>query len=572
MKNNNTLGTDNRKTILIHYLFFLVIIWLAYFFSFRGFGLYEDDYWFVGKPDNLTFQGLLNLLGENILNIEGGQGRIIGFTVPQLLTFLSYKVGGLGGVYILGSLIVFLNSVLVFQFARRFLPITVAALATILFILYPADTTKPLLVHIYQLQLSLIFVLLALNQYAAGRKILAFILALCSLLTYESAFLLFLTVPLFVEVWNKQLGRKFILHMAICFIILFCLFIIRKLLGETRAGEVEGVETAKMAVMSLFIGPIVSAYAFIHAIIEALASIGLLKWILFLSLIILTTGVILSDKISFPDEKIRNQIKFPFISITIEGEKLFSRLIRLIIASTIMLCFSYLFAFTHYPPNILHGRSTSVHLAGSVAGSLLAALIIYFVFYLFKENKAIRVVLYATTILILSLLLSRGYLIQHDFKESWKEQKTFWREIVKLTPDAKENTLILVDVKNQREDLKNIQTYSWPIPDIYNLIVSFDTSWNPVPKVAVIGNSFPDSLYCDKNGTYFVPVYPFMFDDREKVYLEDGNIIYLEFAEGKAARIDTTLNCDSCVVRTLPVNNTIKEPWKLNSVGYMLLK
>jgi hypothetical protein len=77
-----------------------------------------------------------------------------------------------------------------------------AAVGAAMFCLFPADTTKILLTHDFQLQPALTFALLASLAYAAHRRWLAYPLAACALLSYENAFLALFALPLLLRRWD----------------------------------------------------------------------------------------------------------------------------------------------------------------------------------------------------------------------------------------------------------------------------------------------------------------------------------------------------------------------------------
>ncbi len=564
-------GNFTRLNIYI-YLFLYLIIWLAYFLLIKDYGLYEDDTRYIADPANLDFRGFLELIKYNMLNIEGGQGRIIGFSVPHFLAYLSYNMAGLTGTYFLGTLIILLNAILVYRFVLKILPIEFAILASLFYILYPADTAKILLVHLYQLQLSLTFTLLALNLYLSGKRTASFILAFCSLLTYEVAFLPFLVVPLFSEKWSIRLLRKQILHGIIIIGFFAIIFISRKLLGENRVSEMEGNNMIYNFIMSLIIGPVISAYTFLLAVVEVLINFRNLVFIFL-------TGLILFGSFSYfinyrlksignaGDTKEEHELSLASPNRT---GLLNIPILQLIIAAILMLISSYLLALVRFPPSAVHGRATSVHLASSVSGSILAAIIIYFVFTFFTKRN-FRIALNTLIVLFLALLLSRGMLIQRDYAKSWTIQKSFWTELISKCPDIKESTILLVHAGDPSFGIENIYTLSWSLPEVISKILKFDPGWKSPPKVVAESMNYDGKLYHDGDGIFFIPDYPFLFEDREKVYLEDENIIYLNLSEKGLSRIDTTFTIDSTIVRSSTVNpDSIIDFQKHNVAKYYL--
>jgi hypothetical protein len=456
------------------------------------------------------------------------------------MAYIMFQLGGIVGVYVFGTLILLFNAILLYRFASKFIPVGFAVLASLLYILYPADTAKPLLTHIYQLQLSLAFLLIALNQYVSGRRILSYILALGCLLTYEVAFLPFLVAPLFTYRWENKLIRRQVIHAFVCLGFLVIIFISRKLLGENRASELTSESIPKQFILSLLIGPAISAYAFILAILEVIGNFRSLVTI-FLAGIVLFT---LAGYFILQRQRREKQEERPAIISDVQ----------LLIASFLMLISSYLLAFTRFPPSAVHGRATSVHLASSVAGSLLAAIIIYLL-YTWITNKNMRKIIYVGTILLLSALMSRGFLIQNDFVKSWKTQKIFWSEFMEECPDLENGTIILVEADSSVYETPNIYTFSWSFPEVLSVMLKFDPAWEYPPKVLVEGNHFDGKLYTDSAGIFLEPHYSFLFEDREKVYLENEKVIYLKFIDYNLARLDTNLIVRSDTLHTSILNS-----------------
>ena len=94
------------------------------------------------------------------------------------------------------------------------MPVAPAAVGAAVFCLFPADTTKILLTHDFQLQPSLTFALLAGLAYAAGRRPLAYVVSAGALLSYENGFLALFALPLFVRRWDRSLPRALLVHAA----------------------------------------------------------------------------------------------------------------------------------------------------------------------------------------------------------------------------------------------------------------------------------------------------------------------------------------------------------------------
>jgi hypothetical protein len=151
--------------------------------------------------------------------------------------------------------------------------------------------------------------------------------------------------------------------------------------------------------------------------------------------------------------------------------------------------------------------------------------------------------------------MSRGFLIQNDFVKSWKTQKIFWSEFMEECPDLENGTIILVEADSSVYETPNIYTFSWSFPEVLSVMLKFDPAWEYPPKVLVEGNHFDGKLYTDSAGIFLEPHYSFLFEDREKVYLENEKVIYLKFIDYNLARLDTNLIVRSDTLHTSILNS-----------------
>src|SRR5215471_5994583 len=215
------------------------LVWLAQFHHFQDFGLYEDDYWFISQAMGKNWDYLARRFVTAFTTLP--QGRPFGFFLPDLFSFLGDKLGGLAGIYLLGFLVVTLNTYLCYRLLRTRVPIAPAAFGAAVFCLSPADPTKILLTHDFQLQPSLTFALLSALAYTAGRKPLAYVISVGALLSYENGFLALFALPLFAaRRWDRCLLREQIKHALILAAIVVGAVGVRYVFGESRATSSAG--------------------------------------------------------------------------------------------------------------------------------------------------------------------------------------------------------------------------------------------------------------------------------------------------------------------------------------------
>src|SRR5262249_51996995 len=202
------------------------------------------------------------------------QGRPFGFFLPDLLSFIGDKIAGLAAIYVLGLCVVTLNTFLCYRLLRTRVPLAPAAVGAAVFCLFPADTTKILLTHDFQLQPSLTFALLAGLAYAAGRAWLAYVVAAGALLSYENGFLALFALPLLVRPWGPTMRRELIRHVLILVGIVALVVVLRLVVGETRATASAGsaADLVPRMVGSLVVGPLRSLAATVYQPLRALPS------------------------------------------------------------------------------------------------------------------------------------------------------------------------------------------------------------------------------------------------------------------------------------------------------------
>jgi hypothetical protein len=532
--------TDTKRIVdnkAIFFVFLLIIAFTAYFFHFRKFGFYEDDYWLAGIPANANFRELLDFIKSGLVNFERNQGRYAATILPFLLTFVVFKAGGMYFLYIFGMLLVTLNAYLVYIIIRKGFPEFIAFTAAIIYLLYPSDTTKGLLVHIYHLQFSVVFTLTGMILYLNNRKIAGFFLAFVSLLFYESAFLPFIFVPFLAYLeWDKKMWLRVIYHWVIIGILFLALFIFRKSLGEKVVNELQLFDLVKKTLLSLVKGPVIAMWAFIKAPADTLIKLRTtLPYFLVAAVFTVTFVLLRSAGIKFSDKWVgglKGEGKLLKGEINMNEE--FSYVLKAFIVGILILVAGYVFAITHYPPVDLKGRGTSVHLGGTFGGALAVSAVIYFIFFIISPGfwrKAFIVFIG----LYIALLTAYGSIIQKDYMVSWDYQKKFWKKIVEVCPDLGDRTVIFVNDKNESQT-QYIISDSWACPIILDNLFKFPADWERSPKLQVIKDSIAAKLYTEDSVLAYEPRFPFLFDVDKKVALENGKVIFLEYSGNTMSR------------------------------------
>jgi hypothetical protein len=463
--NNRLKSTQFLNTLII--LFLAIIIWVAHFWGVSHFGLYEDDYNFVGKPVSTNFNGLIELVTSVWLGFK--QGRPLGFSCSYILSFIGFNIAGMTGVYFCGYLVILSNTLLFYWLIWRLSESRqLATIGGLAFCLFPADTTATFLTHSLGLYCSITFFLLAIHAYLSDQRWLAYLAITASLISYETCFPLFLIVPLLKHKWDLRIVNRLIKHAVTLGTILTISIIIRKLVGESRMVELNPLVALGIASWHTMIGPFISLGMYLYRPIYTLANwrselfILVPIWMMLIWVILERLG---SSKIDSYVRTVSNKI--------IPRSQLW-------VVSIIML-------FLAYPLTIIlkvediDGRASRVHLAAIIGGSILCALGGDRLLSISKNNVQKRLVLFGLAT-IFALLVGFGLIVQNDYRTAWAKQQNFLTSIIKLCPDMVEGTSIFVE----RDDLHNssqIMAYSWTMPTMLDRIYEFPNQWQVIPRI-----------------------------------------------------------------------------------------
>ena len=477
-------GGRLRAVVLQHeswstFLLIGVVSWIAQFHHFRDFGLYEDDYWFISEAMGKDPSYLVARFVKVFTTLP--QGRPFGFFVPDLLSWIGDRLGGLPAIYLVGFLLVVLNSFLFGRLLRTRMPPLVAAIGGLAFCLFPADTTKFLLIHDFQLQPSLTFVLLASLAYVRGWLPVAYLTSIGSLLAYENGFLPFFALPLLVRRWDRRTWPELARHAALLLVILAAAVAARFLVGEDRATTSVGSvgEILPRLLGSMIIGPVRALAVFAYGPFKAvpgwdaetvLLAVGsaIALWRLPLAL---GEGTGEGSVAAAPPSPAAARRPLPW------GEVL-----QIAAAGAVMLCLAYALAFTHFPPNAVVGRGTSVHLGATIGASVLFATGAWVVLRLAPEV--------APALLASYLAVAIGYqlTIARDFIHAWQIERAFWQDVAACCLDLEDGTVLLYELDPAGPQTTFIFPNSWADALVLDETFRFPSSWSTPPRLFSLTN------------------------------------------------------------------------------------
>jgi len=514
------------------------VIWVSHFVLFRSLGLYEDDYAIVSEGLGWT---LGDLRGYMRVIATWPEGRPLHYLLPHVLAFLAGQAGGLSTAYILAYVVQAANAFLFYWLLRR-LGLTKGALpGALAFGLFPADTTHTLLVHAFGQHTSLTFLLVAVHLFLSDKRSLAYLSSVGSLLTFESAYMVFLAVPLLSQPWDRRLLKAMLRHAAIWLSLLGLAVLVRIVVGEERMmtlGSSPGSVTLALShiVIALWMGPAVSLASF-----WAGPAWTLTHWRWELSVVFSACFVLCL--LSFghwrsgagaarPESHALPHIELFHLSHNLalsDGQR---QAIRLALVSLPMISIAYGLSFTHFPPTVTYGRLTSVHLAATFGAALLFASVWAFLLDIDRPRWVGPMVTGLLSV-YLSVLVAYRFAIQLDFRQAWANQRQFWTQVVALCPDLNNRTMIFVP-NHDLATTRFILTHSWADPIVLPQLYGYGRDWAHAPRLFVVPVDWTQSVV--REGQQLLWQVPAATWEPHWEALPDGNIILLEMEGGRLVR------------------------------------
>ena len=494
----------------------VLTVGVSHFFLAPYLGYYGDDYAHFTPGVNGTFSSLLHRV-EYCLQLP--QGRPLHFFATGAMSFISGNLGGIHAAYVLALLVTSCTGVVFYLLLKRaFGSERLALIGTLAFCLHPALTTHPYLMHSFGQWTSLLSALLALLSYVTGKKTLAYVLAVTSLLNQESYFFLLFAAPLLVPKRNRPLLRELAQNAAILVGMILADYALRALVGESRTVQFQGhgIGIIKRLIAAPVMGPVASLLLFIYQPLSAMFHWTAEMTAVFLGSLVPLLLVLL------------RWLGGPLATVTdhtqpIDSSSAFwqSRS-RVLLAGVVLLVLSYVTSFTHWPPLAIRGQGTSVHGAGTVGAAIVFACVCCAILDFARRHGWQRIAI-AGMAVYFALLVTFGFSIQLDFKQSWENQRWFWSSVVEACPDLTSGTIVFVD----NTDLPNtyfIPSNSWADAIILGQVFDFPPDWQPPRVFAVNFAGIGDFVLADtmpwpvENAKYVEWHYP----------LDPQNVILLE--------------------------------------------
>lgn len=482
-----------RKYRFITFWLCVAIATFAYYFKVSGFGLYEDDFVFVGVP--ISFSSLNDLwLAIFHEMVHWPEGRPLGFILPLVFSYLGEQAfHSLVGLYFFGWLLFSICLYSLFTFSRYlFDDVKFCFLVTLIFALWPADTNKALLTHTYILYPSLTFFLFSFICHFRNKKMSSSILLMLSFLTYESTVALALIVPVtnfFIERTTKitisrnekirTLCRDYV---RISAVILLYIFSRTYFFHETRVWNTESdiSDLFMKMVDCLYLGPmtLVSAPFLFKKIDPSLFEI------LIATVLGLLVFVFLIVRIKNKPIKLgKDSFFFKYMACLVGFGILW-----LMVAYPI-----YSLAPERFPPTMLVGRMNGIHQFSSVGLAIAIGGVGAIGLQISRRSQILIALLMA---IMTSVYTMYGFDVQKDFVKAWADTRHRWNRYFDQLPDILEDSVIFVSEKI--ENTYHISSYSWYEPKLFTDLLIAPKVWKRYPLI------FSTSVHQPESASYEV--------------------------------------------------------------------
>lgn len=552
----------------------VVFAWVVRYWHFQTYGFYMDDLTRIPR----TFEISTSELGQLVANsffFEGLLSRPLHASFIYIFSFLGAQSGQIEALYLIAFLIYALNIVLFFLLVRRISNNPVAVIASILFIVFPADTTQIFLTQAFGIQPSITFLLLGFHAYLSNRFPWAYIFVLLSLLTYEAAFIIFLVAPLLSPSSDKPSRWVWVRHLLIMSGLLVFGFLLRYFEGDQELRGLGSLGTIWILVRHMLVGPLVSLGSFLFRPIETLFVMwtDLFYWLRDVSpifarvfsasrldgsvehlgmlqkdvrLIVGVAIIILAPIFLWVSHCTRSrsagrQVEEGELTGIIGASVTRIPLSRLYVSATLMLALAYPLILV-IPEFTIRGRNTRVHYAAVLGASLLLALIVYLAWRR-MAGKWGWIARAGIVAVLLAFLIGSSFMVQLDYRNAWDYQQTFWRALLPAIEDVGYGEVVIVDPQGLIDSWQ-IEANTWNMPRMLPQLFHFPAGDETPPRAyrlldgweAEIGELIvlderttqaPSSLYTtvDPKSAAFIKTSAGLPSRSSERVLEDGRVL-----------------------------------------------
>lgn len=510
------------------------------------FGVYEDDYMFVLPQMGWEWDDLTNAVKVGLL--QWPQGRPVWWTIQPIVAFSLGRWDTLIPYYAFGWMLSSAAAFATFLFIRKIVSTRAALVGATWFLIFPVDTSKQLLMHLLQMQLSTIMIVSALALWMNRRIAVSFLVAAVILLNYEPYFLIFGMAPLLVrESTLRGWWMRVFKHGVGCFALLLGVLLLRRTMGENRADEVLGSlsETLVRAGAAMAIGPSVVVGEIGQRLRDVIFLSDAVQWGS-----IGVTAALLGGLLWWLNAQ-KTGKNPPAIATAGEWRL---PLWQVALAGLGFLIVPYLYRFHewYYPPVVTVGRLSHMHQPSVLGMCVLCAAAYEGMMMGLKHWRLGRVVAMSSVALVLSLFVSFGQQIQlAEYATNWSQQAALVRGVIEEIPDLQEGEVVLVR-KHARLGGEIPQTAghsrNWlsgfGIDNAFEAFVELPVDWSESPEIHAVDRSARTTL---ENGAYRIETVAWA--EASWPLVTDEEFSQIEWLDGRWQRSNRAVVLDGARLR-----------------------
>jgi hypothetical protein len=458
------------------------VTFLAHFVFFPLFGIYEDDYILTLPTMNYSWHDLREELVDAW--VHPVMARPLNHFLRQFFCFFTVRNGHLGTGFLLSWILVSANGITLFGLIRRILAYAPALVGALVFVLFPLDTSRQILMHQTDLLVPILLLLLCFHLYLSGRYLFSYILIAISFIDLESLFPVFLAAPFLAAAvlgWRgRELLKRLTLHAAIL-AGLFGLFVAgRMLLGDDRARSVAGspIDTALRMLRLATEGPWHGLEALALRPIDGAihCSSNLLPYVL-LTIVVTAWGLSRaetakesatdSDSVVRPDRRAASFV-------------LFGGLVAWSLSYVLWIPDDY------FPPIIGIGRLTGEHSAAAIGAGLVSGGLASLIFLAPRVPKCLLALAFSC---YFGALVSFGVQVQlTEYVPYWEETKRFWSDLLNQIRDIQHGEVVLIEQSADARVMPVTKGFGefdeeGYMPMALPFFVDFPKTWDDPPRV-----------------------------------------------------------------------------------------
>lgn len=432
------LGGDWSAALAI-----IVMYMIANYLLVGGFGLYEDDWIYLGHGFNEPPQAARVI--ADIVTFP--QGRPIQHTMMHFGEWFLHMSQSVAALYLITGLVSAFGLFLWYCVLRPRFGARDALLITTLTVFSPLHTVAQFLNGALSFAPALVLLMTAMLLYRSADRRLSlasYPVASLVLLAYEPYFLLFALAPWFaaplLSVGWRARAVRFALHGLIVLAILLLYAALREVLGArplTEAtGEASMIDSAPQIVLGAFSGATQSLGVF--------AYVANVQWY---NPAIVATGVSIFLLAAAALVAALPRPEAP------SGPKPLASILDEVLLALAALVVGYATFHLLAGSSLIHfdGRSSRMSVAAVFGFAMLVVVAFRLVARVAAGAGGVRLAAatpLALTLLVMPALAVNRAKVQHDYVSMWSDIKERFRQAIALTPDATARTAIIVEMRD----------------------------------------------------------------------------------------------------------------------------